>query len=181
MPLGILSPETRTIYTQGLHYYMDYLRIDRSAYDKLIPPGIDHKMTEMDIKEYIIYLRNKQTASATIATYVAALVKFYPMNHVTLNWKWIKSFMSEHEKVAEDKPYTHPEIQTLLSNTDRRNRAIILTMCSSGARLGAVPLLRFRDLTPIDQYNIYKLHFYAKSSPKNIIIMAIAHLNVAML
>jgi len=39
------SPETRTIYTQGLHYYMDYLRIDRSAYDKLIPPGIDHKMT----------------------------------------------------------------------------------------------------------------------------------------
>jgi hypothetical protein len=106
------SPETRTIYTQGLHYYMDYLRIDRSAYDKLIPPGIDHKMTEMDIKEYIIYLRNKQTASATIATYVAALVKFYAMNHVILNWKWIKSFMGEHEKVAEDKPYTHPEIQS---------------------------------------------------------------------
>jgi len=40
-------------------------------------------------------------------------------------------------------------------------------MCSSGARLGAVPLLRLRDLTPIDQYNIYKLHFYAKLKKHN--------------
>jgi hypothetical protein len=127
------SPATRTIYTQGLHYYMNYLGIDRNSYDKLLRPGMDYKMIEMDIKEYIIHLQqNKKTASATIASYIAALVKFYTMNHIMLNWKWIKSFMGEHEKVAEDKPYTHAEIQTLLTNTDTRNRAIILTMCSSG-------------------------------------------------
>jgi hypothetical protein len=157
------SPETRTIYTISLHYFMDYLRLERNAYDKLLPPTKDPRMIQMDIKDYIIYLKNKKIAYSTRATYVAAISKFYAQNEITLNWKWIKSFMGEHEKVAEDREYTHNEIQILLANTDRRNKAIILTMCSSGARLGTMPLLRLRDLTPIDQYGIYKLHFYAMS------------------
>lgn len=56
--------------------------------------------------------------------------------------------MGDHEKVAEDRPYTHAEIATLLANIAPRNRAIILLMSSSGPRLGAIPLLRIKDLTP---------------------------------
>jgi len=40
-------------------------------------------------------------------------------------------------------------------------------MCSSGARVGAISELRFRDLTPIDDYNIYKIHYYAMSKKHN--------------
>jgi integrase len=86
------------------------------------------------------------------------------MNDITtLNWKKVKSFMGEHEKVAEDRPYTHSEIQTLIAHTTPRNRAIILLMSSAGLRLGAIPLLRIRDLEPIDKYQIYKINVYAKS------------------
>ena len=159
------SPETRSIYTLGLHYFMDYLRLDRSSYDKLLEK--DPRTIQMDVRDYIIYLREKKASYATISTYVAAISKFYAKNFISINTKHIKDYMGEHEKVAEDRPYTHTEIQTLVNNTNRRNKAIILLMCSVGPRLGAVPLLRLRDLEPIDQYNIYKIHFYAKSKKHN--------------
>jgi integrase len=83
----------------------------------------------------------------------------------TLNWKKIKSYFAEHERTAEDRPYTHSEIQTLLQHSSLRNRAMILLMASAGLRVGALPLLRIKDLEPIDTdgLKIYKVNVYAKS------------------
>jgi site-specific recombinase XerC len=117
----------------------------------------------MDICDFVSFLRKKGLASASVSLYIAALARFYSINDVVINWKRVKSFMAEHEKVAEDRPYTHLEIQTLLSKATPRNRAIILTMCSAGLRAGAIPLLRIKDLEPIDKYNIYKINVYSKS------------------
>jgi hypothetical protein len=36
-------------------------------------------------------------------------------------------------------------------------------MSSSGCRVGAVPLLRIKDLEPIDKHGIYKITYYPKS------------------
>ena len=85
------------------------------------------------------------------------------MNDTQLNWDKIHSFEGENEKQAEDRPYTHSEIESLIQRTSPRNRAIILLMASSGLRVGAVPLLRIRDLEPIDKYSIYKINVYTKS------------------
>ena len=71
--------------------------------------------------------------------------------------------MGEHVKVAEDRPYTHSEIQKLLDHSSVRNRAMILLMSSAGLRVGALPILRLKDLEPIDKYNIWKVNVYAKS------------------
>jgi hypothetical protein len=97
-------------------------------------------------------------SSAAVSAYVAAINKFYSMNDVSLNWKKINSYRGEHEKVAEDRPYTHSEIQTLIAHTAPRNRAIILLMSSAGLRLVAIPLLRIRDIIPLDKYKIYKIN-----------------------
>jgi hypothetical protein len=36
--------------------------------------------------------------------------KFYTMNDIiSLNWKKIKSFIPDQERVAEDRPYNHSE------------------------------------------------------------------------
>src|SRR5215207_9300338 len=158
------SPDTRLAYSKALRYFMDYLRIEpQAAYDKLLPPERDPKVIQMDLCDFITDLRKKGIASASVTTYTAALAKFYAMNDITLNWKKIRSFMAEHEKVAEDRPYTHSEIQILLSKATPRNRAIILLMSSAGLRVGAVPSLRIKDLEPIDKYNIYKVNVYSKS------------------
>jgi hypothetical protein len=36
-------------------------------------------------------------------------------------------------------------------------------MCSAGLRAGAIPVLKVKDLEPIDKYHIYKIIVYAKS------------------
>ena len=86
-----------------------------------------------------------------------------PMNDIILNWKKIRSFMGEHEKTVEDRPYTHSEIQTLIQHASPRNKSAILIMSSGGLRIGAISILRVRDLEPIDKYNIYKVSVYSKS------------------
>ena len=156
------SEATRETYITALHSFMDYLKLPLDAYDRLLHDK-DPKLVQMDICDFITYLRKRGRASASVSTYVAALTKFYVMNDVTLNWKRIKSFMGEQEKVAEDRPYTHSEIQKLLDHSSIRNRAMILLMASAGLRVGTLPILRLKDLEPIDQYNIWKVNVYAKS------------------
>lgn len=82
---------------------------------------------------------------------------------VTINWKKVHNFEGEHEKEIEDRPYIHSEISTMLRNTNLRNQAIILLISSSGPRVGAIPLVRIKDLEPIDKYNIYKVTYYPSS------------------
>jgi hypothetical protein len=60
------------------------------------------------------------------------------MNDIILNWKKIRSFMGEHEKTVEDRPYTHSEIQILIQHASPRNKAMILLMSSAGLRIGVM-------------------------------------------
>jgi hypothetical protein len=57
------------------------------------------------------------------------------VNDVILNWKKIKGFISEHENITEDRPYTHSELKQIIDNESLRNRALVLTMSSPGVRV----------------------------------------------
>jgi integrase len=140
---------------------MKFLRLRPGEYDKLLDKDV--KLIQLDICDWVTSFKMDHS-SASVSTYLAAIMKFYSMNDiVTLNWKKIKSYQGEHVKVAEDRPYNHNEIQALLSHATFRNKAIILLMSSTGLRLGAVPSLRIRDLEPIEKYGIYKIKAYSKS------------------
>jgi Phage integrase, N-terminal SAM-like domain len=95
------SPMTRKYYLKGLDYFMDFLKIERRAYDKILLPERDQRVIQMDICDFISYLRKEGKSSASISLYVAAINKFYSMNDVMLNWKKIKSFMGEHERLQK--------------------------------------------------------------------------------
>jgi integrase len=140
---------------------MSYLRLKPDAYDKLLEK--DTATIQMDITDYIRSLKAGHS-SGTISAYVAAIHKFYAMNDIQLNWTKIHSYEGEREKQTEDRPYTHDEIKLLVDRAKLRNRAIILLMASSGPRVGALPLVRIRDLEPIDKYGgLYKITYYPKS------------------
>ena len=124
------SATTRKTYLMSLYHFMDYLKIGHDQYDKLIEK--DPKIIQMDICNYITWLKSRGIAFATISLYVAAIQKFCTMNDIILNWKKIKNYIGEHEKVAEDRPYLNSEIQTLIHNTSQRNRGIIMLMASAG-------------------------------------------------
>jgi integrase len=141
---------------------MNYLKIPRGSYDRLLDR--DPKLILMDICDFITYQRNRGGSSATVSTYVAGINKIFVVTDVTiLNWKKIKGFMGEHEKFAEDRPYTHSEIAALLAHSSIRNRCMIFLIASAGLRIGALPILRIKDLEPNDEYNIFRISIYAKS------------------
>ena len=158
------SPVTRRHYIKSLQYFMKYLKLDN--FDSIL--DLDPKLLQMNICDYIVFLKSRNLAPQSIAAYVAAIRKFLDMNDViTLNWKKIYSFQPEPEQRNEDRPYTHQEIATLLSKASPRDRAIILLMTSSGIRVGAIAYpLQLRDLQSIDKYQIYKITIYRKSSSR---------------
>jgi hypothetical protein len=104
---------------------MSYLRIPLGEYNKLLE--MDSKIAQANIIDYIAFLR-KSKSSASVMMYLAAIRKFYMMNDISMNWDRIHSYQGEHIKVAEDRPYTHSEVQQMISHTSIRNRAIILTL-----------------------------------------------------
>ena len=54
--------------------------------------------------------------------------------------------MPEQKRSGRDRAYTYEEISKLLEMADERMRVIILLLASSGIRLGALPLLKLRNL-----------------------------------
>jgi integrase len=85
------------------------------------------------------------------------------MNDVELKWNKINSFKAEFHNIVEDRPYTREEIKMLVDRADLRNKAIILLLASSGIRVGAVPELRIKDLTAVDEHQLYQISVYKKS------------------
>jgi integrase len=82
---------------------------------------------------------------------------------MTLNWKKINAFQGEFYRVVEDRAYTHEEIKKMVDVADLRDKAIILLMASSGMRLGAVPPLKIKDLTEINNFGgLYQIEVYKK-------------------
>jgi hypothetical protein len=96
------SPATRRHYIKAVKYFMTYLNLPPESYDKLIEK--DPKLIQMDICDFISYLKERKNSSATISLYLAAIAKFYTMNDLTphLNWKKITSFKPENETTVHN-------------------------------------------------------------------------------
>jgi hypothetical protein len=57
------APATRNAYTKSLRLLLKYLRLEETDYDKLIEK--DPKIIQQDICDYILYMRNDNTANTT--------------------------------------------------------------------------------------------------------------------
>ena len=72
------SPVTRQQYIKGLHYFMAYLGLPLDAYDRLL--NKDVKTIQMNVCDFVVYLRKKGLSSASVSAYVAAVNKFNALN-----------------------------------------------------------------------------------------------------
>lgn len=94
-----------------------------------------------------------------------AIYHFYEMNDIISNKKKINIVKGEFIK-SVDRAYTHDEIKKILDVSDLRMKSIILLMASSGMRIGAIPLLRLKNIKKID--SIYKITVYEGSNEQYI-------------
>ena len=134
------SRETRNIYKISFQKYIDFMG-DNDLFCQNNP-----RLVEAKIIEFIISLRDEGKSHAAILNYLNAVKGFYKINDVMLNSHKIDKFMPEQIKVKKDRAYTHEEISKVLDVADERMRVVILLLASSGIRLGAIPIIRLRNL-----------------------------------
>ena len=88
-------------------------------------------------------------APSSIASYFAPLRKLLDMNGIGVPWSRIYGAFPPKERIADIRGWHREEIQRMLRHAPGiRHRAVILTIASSGVRVGGLEL-DWGDLTPI--------------------------------
>ena len=91
-----------------------------------------------------------EIAESTIPNYYKPVKLFCDMNDIIINWKIVTRGMPRGNHAANDRTPTLDEINQILKYPDVRIRpAIILTMISSGIRIGAWDYLQWKHIVPI--------------------------------
>lgn len=153
---SIKSEVTKKIYDDDVKYYLKFCNLSK----------LSDLLTIMDpqkqIIKYIMSMRKRGLASNSISTTLNGIFHFYEMNDVPLNKKKINMFKGEFTRKIVDRSYTYEEIRKILDVSDLRMKVIVLLMTSSGMRIGAIPLLRLRNLEKMD--SLYKIIVYEGSN-----------------
>jgi integrase len=77
----------------------------------------------------------KEISGSTVRRYYKAVKLFAEVNDLLLPWSKIKRGLPKGRHYADDRIPTLDEIRKLVEYPDRRMKAIIFTMASSGMRL----------------------------------------------
>jgi len=149
---SLKSEVTKKIYERDIKLFMKFVNIARLS--DLLAIAEPQKQ----IIKYLMSLRERGLSFNSLSLPLCAIYHFYDMNDVILNKKKINMFKGEFVKKSKDRAYTHEEIKKILDVSDLRMKCIILLMASSGLRVGAIPLLRLRNLEKIN--TIYKITVY---------------------
>jgi hypothetical protein len=109
----------------------------------------------MKILEFLQYQRErverKEITPATLLNFVKAIKLFCEMTEIEISWKRITRGLPKVKRYADDRAPTLEEIQKIAEYPDRRIKAIIYTMASSGIRLSAWDFLRWGHIKPIEK------------------------------
>jgi hypothetical protein len=156
---AIRTQITRDYYLRRLRTFFDFIKLLPNA-------NIDHrcnsfaalanKDNEWTFNKIICFLQfqkervqRKEITAATLYNFVKALKLFCEMSDVPVSWKKITRGLPKVRSFANDRAPTIEEVRKMIEYPDRRMKAIIFTMASSGIRLGAWDYLRWKDIEPI--------------------------------
>jgi integrase len=156
---SIKSPASRKTYEFSLRKYMQYYNLQ--VIDDLLADKNTPSVIEDQIIAWLVSLRDTITYS-TRHTYMAAILNFYEINDVTLRTKRIARFLGqESTRKNKDRAYTTEEIKKMLEHANIRSKVLVLLLASSGMRIGAVPDLKLKHFTKVQEpYNLYKIAVY---------------------
>jgi integrase len=151
------SVHSKKVYRNNLRLYMQYRGLTEC--EQLLEG--EPRLIQSQIIEYVLHLKKQNTLTGrSINTRLSSIQKFYEINDIELKWKKIKSYIGSRRKKMKDRAYTREEIVKMLEKADQRERIVVLLMASSGMRIGALPLLKIRNLERIDKYSLYKITVY---------------------
>jgi integrase len=113
--------------------------------------------------------REKEITAGTMKNRYQAVKLFCDMADIPIQWKKISRGIPKVRKFADDRAPTIDEIRKIIEYPDRRIKAIVCIMASSGIRVGAWDYLKFKYIIPIERNGLVvaaKLIVYAGESDK---------------
>jgi len=149
-------------YIKCLNYFLKYCQL--TDYNQLLSSTElvdDNKKSDL-ISDYLIYLRKERKLSSSyINGTFSAIKRFYIVNKIKLDWDQLALYKGKTKgKVVDDRLYTSDEIKQLLDHADLRMRVVILTLLSTGMRVGGLAGIRLKDMEYLEEYKIYKFKVY---------------------
>lgn len=96
-------------------------------------------------------VEREEITAATLYNFVKAIKLFCEMSDIPISWKRITRGLPKVRRFADDRAPTIEEIRKIVEYPDRRIKAIVYTMASSGIRLGAWDYLHWKDIQPIQK------------------------------
>jgi len=156
---ALKSSESQRQYPGRLKVFLDYLDLKGDIQDQAREFARkvknDPKWFQESFMNFVLYqkerAKRKEISEGTIGNYYKAAKLFCEMNfdQPIINWKKIARGMPRARKFALDRIPTIEEIRRLCEYPDRRIKAIVYTMISSGIRVGAFDYLQWKYITPI--------------------------------
>ena len=96
-------------------------------------------------------IKNEGISEGTLRNYIKAIKLFCSMNDIMINWKKISKGIPPDKSYADDRIPTMDEISKLLQHPHRQIRVIVLTMISSGIRVGSWDYLQWKHVIPLER------------------------------
>jgi integrase len=158
---AIRTQITRDYYLRRLRTFFDYIKllpnanIERRCNHFAGIATKDHDWTFAKIIGFLQYQKERvereEITAATLYNFVKALKLFCEMSDVPIAWKKITRGLPKVRSFANDRAPTIEEIRKMTEYPDRRMKAIVYTMASSGIRPGAWDYLRWKDIEPVSK------------------------------
>jgi integrase len=155
------APMTRDRYQTRLAKFFDFVRLEVGA--KLedrarvfAQRGKDDGNWALNsILRFVQYQKDrvdkKEITAATVRNYVKSVKLFCEMADMDISWKKITRGLPRGKKYSDDRIPTLEEIRKVIEYPDRRIKAIVYTMASSGIRIGSWDYLRWGHIRPLSK------------------------------
>jgi hypothetical protein len=161
---SIRSELTRKYYERRLRTFFDFIQFEIETKDVEIRCNHFAERAKININwtlnQIIRFLQfqkerveNAEITAATLKNFVKSLKVFCDSADLDIPWKKITRGLPKGRQAANDRAPTIEEIRRLLSYPDRRIKPIVLTMISSGIRLGAWDFLQWKHVIPLFNEN----------------------------
>ena len=154
------APMTRDRYQTRVAKFFDFVGIPgktlkEKARTYAKKGKIDTNWALGSILKFVYFHRErvykKEISGATVGNYTKSIRLFCEMADIPIPWKKITRGLPKGRKYADDRIPTIEELKKLVEYPDRRIKAIVYSMSSSGTRVGFWDYLRWSDITPIER------------------------------
>jgi hypothetical protein len=154
------SPVTKEKYQRSLEKFLDFVGIKGPKLEgkaRLFAKRAmrDANWTFGQLLNFLQFQKErvdrKEVTGATIRNYVKSIKLFCEVADIPVVWMKLTRGLPRGKRYADDRIPTMEELRNLIEYPDRRIKAIVYTMTSSGFRLGAWDFLRWGNIIPVTQ------------------------------